>query len=309
MEEGVARGGGNSAKNDPESNQTHSERSVIFQGLGNGGGEAGSRLVHTARPRQPRSNSMRAAIETPPLTPSSFPGRGGGRGPDPATSAVPMSPSLLPSDKAPSERMVVSEPRRQNFHQGMWPSNANSSRGSFANSPQLERTPQRYSGAPSRMGIAAREGQARRSGIHRVSDGLHVKSRQSVAAGEERRIPAEAFEMCGGGNFAVYLAACCKSLNCESGRYECGFETLAHLALREAHPFLLSSSSYRRPGGESVNKGGGATKRQRWKGPVEVARSRKNVAWWTTGEWIRKRDTKEGNMNVEAGSGEYRPSV
>ncbi|CAM9303796.1 unnamed protein product, partial [Ectocarpus sp. 12 AP-2014] len=285
-EEGVARGRGNSTKHDPESNQTHPERSVVFQGLGNGRGEAGSRSAHTARPRQPRSNSMRAAIETPPSTPSSFPGKGGGRGPDPATSAVPMSSSLLPSDEAPSERMVVSEPRRQDSHQGMWPSNANSSRGSFANSTRLERTPQRYSGAPSRVGVAALEGQARRSGTHRVSDGLHVKSRQSLATGEERRIPAEAFEMCGGGNFAVYLAACSRSLNRESGRHERGFETLAHLALREAHPFLISSSSYRRPGGKSVNKGGGATKRKRWKGPVEVARSRKNVAWWTTGDFF-----------------------
>ncbi|CAB1109057.1 unnamed protein product [Ectocarpus sp. CCAP 1310/34] len=268
-EEGVTRRGGNSAKQDPESTQNHSERSVIFQGLGNVGGEAGLRSAHTARPRQPRRNSMRAAIETPPLTLSSFPGRGGGRGPDPATSAVPMSSSLLPSDKAPSERMVVSEPRCKNSREGMRPSNANSNRGSFANSPRLEQTPQRYSGAPSRVGVAAREGQARRSGIHRVSDDLHVTSRQSMATAEERRIPAEAFEMCGGGNFAVYLAVRCKSLNCESRRNECGFETLAHLALREAHPFLLSSSFYRRPGGESVGKGGGANKRQGWKGPVE----------------------------------------
>lgn len=293
-EEGAGRGGDNSAKLDPESKQTHSERSVNFQGLGNGRGEAGSRPAHKAQQQQLRSNSMRAAMETPPWTPSPFPGRGDGRGPDPATSAVPMSSSLLPSDKASSESMFMLEPRRPSSHQGMWISNANSSRGNFANSPHLARTPQRYSRAPSRLGITAREGQARLSGNHRVSDDQHVNNRQSAAtaaAGVELRIPAEAFEMCGGGNFAVYLAACCKSFNRESGRIERGFETLAHFALREAHPSLLSSSSHRRPGGECVNKRGGATKRQSWKGPIEVARSRKNVAWWTIGEWIRKRET------------------
>lgn len=294
-EEGAGRGGDNNAKHDPESKQTHSEKSVNFHELGNGRGEAGSQSPLMARQRHPRSNSMRTAIEASSLPPSQFPSKGGGRGPDPATSAVPMSSSLLPSDKVPSERMVMSEPRRPTSHQGMWPSNANSSRGSFANSPQVARTPQRYSRAPSRVGSAAREGQARRSGSRRVSDDLHGKSRQSAAtaaaAGAELRIPAEAFEMCGGGNFAVYLAACCKSLNRESGRVERGFETLAHFALREAHPSLLSSSSHRWSGGESVKKGGAANKRQSWKGPIEVARSRKNVAWWTIGEWIRKKET------------------
>lgn len=84
--------------------------------------------------------------------------------------------------------------------------------------------------------------------------GKPEKGEPATTAAADPRVPKEDFEVCGGGNFAVFLAVrrvsiFGGSLSGSSGG-ESGFEMLVRLALKEAHHFVLASFTYWRPGAE-----------------------------------------------------------
>lgn len=234
----------------------------------------------------PATHAQRAGVRatTPPLTVSLFSCRGSGSGTSLISSATPSSQP--PLGGAPPGRLAMSEPRR----------------------PSLGRSGSSASGVRRQGGFSAsaRQGGGGGGGLGAGTS----KAGQSTGAAEPR-IPMKAFERCGGGNFAAYLALRWNSSNGGNGCGENGFEMLARFALEGASLALFSSSSSRPLARDGATRG---VFGQGWKDPVDrkmpgskgvssllgggsglPSSGRRGIGhngnstnsrkWWTSGEW------------------------
>lgn len=105
--------------------------------------------------------------------------------------------------------------------------------------------------SPLRLGSARRRGGSGGAGF---GAGSPKRGQPVTAVTPDPRIPMEDFQMCAGGNYAVFLAL--RWVGSFSGSGESGFEMLVRLALREARHSVLGSFTYWRPGVERPSRKG-----------------------------------------------------
>ena len=241
----------------------------------------------TTRPRG-SSMSLRAPLTgTPPTAPSPFPGKivseglaptspGGVAGAGPSASAPEPLRKSSPGLEAITEpRRAILEgpdsggnedeiarlelarqqnPRYSSPHAGLGglPRRHPPTDSAAAVHAGIARTGSARPVSPFRRGSARRRGGSSAGGGFGAASPKRGQPAQPVAP--DPRIPVEEFEVCAGGNFAVFLAL--RWVGSFSGSGESGFEMLVRLALREARHSVLGAFTYwRRGAGRPSRKG------------------------------------------------------
>lgn len=281
---GSARGEGGNGRYDTMETSPRSALCTSQQGSENREGLGTQEfLAPKTRPRGSSSSLRTPPTGVPTSTSSSFPGRNVS-----ALSVVGASPSLTSQAlrKTSSNLEAITEPRRANLEGSGNGSNSDedarlelarqqnprySSRAGLRRPPPssfptnsvtaVDRGAAVDDGragpvSPLGRGTARRRGGS--SGSGEFGAGSPKTEKPATAAAAGRRIPVDEFEMCAGGNFAVFLAL--RWVNnfsgSSSGSGESGFEMLVRLALREARHSFLGSFAYWRPGGEHPSRRG-----------------------------------------------------